>query len=291
MRDSIIRYGLVPAFLLGGNGLGIWFAHVGAPVWQRLLGIALAIGAMLLAERVLPYAWAWNRDHGDQRRDVWHALVNTALNYIGVWLLPLFASLGVFSVFWPADWPFWLQVVFAILVLDVGITLTHYASHRSALLWRFHAVHHSVERMYGFNGLMKHPVHQTIETLGGIVPLLLLGIPSAVASAVVFAVAIQLLLQHSNVDYRTGPLKYLLAVAEVHRFHHRKSAGLGDVNFGLFTTLWDHVLGTFYYSDDPVPASELGIGDRPDYPRGYGAQLLEPFRLNVPTSVARSRDA
>ena len=78
MRDSIIRYGLVPAFLLGGNGLGIWFAHVGAPVWQRLLGIALAIGAMLLAERVLPYAWAWNRDHGDQRRDVWHALVNSS---------------------------------------------------------------------------------------------------------------------------------------------------------------------------------------------------------------------
>lgn len=26
---------------------------------------------------------------------------------------------------------------------------------------------HSVERMYGFNGFMKHPIHQTIETIGG----------------------------------------------------------------------------------------------------------------------------
>lgn len=42
-----------------------------------------------------------------------------------------------------------------------------------------------------------------------------LGIPSPVAAAVVFVVALQLLIQHSNADYRTGPFKYLLANAEV----------------------------------------------------------------------------
>ncbi len=31
----------------------------------------------------------------------------------------------------------------------------------------FHVVRHSVVRMYGFNGFMKHPIHQTIETIGG----------------------------------------------------------------------------------------------------------------------------
>ncbi len=275
----LLRFGLYPLILLGGNALGISMAANGAPLWQRLLVLLGAVGLMLVAERVLPYEQRWNRNHGDRGRDIAHAIVNTAFNNVGILLLPLFAGLGVFAGIWPVAWPFWLQVVFAILVLDAGVTLAHYASHRVDVLWRFHAVHHSVERMYSFNGLMKHPIHQTIETVAGMTPLLMLGIPSPVAAAVAFAVVIQLLLQHSNVNYRTGPFKYVLANAEVHRFHHRKGAGLGDVNFGLFTTLWDHMLGTFYYASQRVEVGALGIGDRPMYPRAYVAQLIEPFRV------------
>jgi sterol desaturase/sphingolipid hydroxylase (fatty acid hydroxylase superfamily) len=272
--------------LIGGNALGILMAEANAPLWQRLSVLLVAIILMLWAERVLPYEAIWNRDHGDTLRDVLHGSINTALNYAGIWLLPLFGSLGIFAGYWPSGWPFWLQVVFAILILDTGITLTHYASHKASFLWRFHAVHHSVGRMYGFNGLMKHPIHQAIETIGGIAPLLLLGIPTSVATGVVFAVAIQLLLQHSNVDYRTGPFKYVFAIAEIHRFHHRKGAGLGDVNFGLFTTIWDHLLRTFYYTPDRVGMDELGIGDQPNYPQRYFPQLIEPFRPSRRPSTA-----
>ena len=274
----LIRYGLFPILFLGGNALGVAMVAAGAPLWQRLFILLAAIGIMFSAERALPYNSSWNLDHGDRWRDIAHAIVNTTLNYMGIWLLPSFASISIFAGSWPDNWPFWLQVLFAVVVLDAGITLTHYFSHRIDLLWRFHAVHHGVERMYGFNGLMKHPIHQTIETIGGITPLLILGIPATVASAVIFAVVLQLLLQHSNVDYRTGPFKYLFANAEVHRFHHRRGAGLGDVNFGLFTTLWDHLLGTFHYAPQRVEVDALGIRNRPTYPRGYVAQLIEPFR-------------
>ena len=289
MSHKLLRYGLFPLIFLGGNALGIVLITNGNPLWQRPMVLVAAIGIMLMAERVLPYEAQWNKNHGDASRDTLHALVNTTLNYVGIWSLPVFAGLGIFAGYWPHAWPFWLQLVFAIMVLDLGVTLTHYASHRVNILWPFHAVHHSVARMYGFNGLMKHPVHQFIETIGGITPLLLLGIPPTVAAAVAFAVALQLLLQHSNVDYRTGPLKYVFAIAEVHRFHHRKGAGLGDVNFGLFTTIWDHLLGTFYYSSKRLPSDSLGIGDRPDYPHDYVAQLLEPFRRDAVTRVPAAR--
>ena len=56
-------------------------------------------------------------------------------------------------------------------------------------------------------------------------------IPVPVAAALSLAVAVQLLLQHSNADYRIGPLKHVLALNEGHRFHHLKCAGIGDVNF------------------------------------------------------------
>ena len=133
----------------------------------------------------------------------------------------------------------------AIIVADAGITIAHYLSHRLHWLWRFHAVHHSVERLYGFNGFMKHPIHQAIETTAGVTPLLLMGMPFEVGALLGFSVAIQLLLQHSNVDMQIGPLKYVFAFAPIHRFHHQRDGRTGNVNFGLFTTIWDRLLGTF----------------------------------------------
>jgi sterol desaturase/sphingolipid hydroxylase (fatty acid hydroxylase superfamily) len=95
---------------------------------------------------------------------------------------------------------------------------------------------------------MKHPLHQALELSFGIAPLLAIGISQKVAWALAFAVAIQLLMQHSNADYRVGPLRCVLALNEAHRFHHLKWAGIGDVNFGLFTLLYDHLLlRTFSY--------------------------------------------
>jgi len=95
------------------------------------------------------------------------------------------------------------------------------------------------------------------------------------------AVAVQLLLQHSNTDYRIGPLKHLLALNEGHRFHHLKWAGVGDVNFGLFTLVWDHLLGTHSY--DPhrrFTSDQLGMAAKPRYPHRYLNQLAEPFKAS-----------
>jgi sterol desaturase/sphingolipid hydroxylase (fatty acid hydroxylase superfamily) len=105
------------------------------------------------------------------------------------------------------------------------------------------------------------------------------GLPEPVAALLAFAVALQLMLQHSNADIRLGPLRRWLALAPVHRFHHQKWAGVGDVNFGLFTTIWDRLLGTLV--DDPlrrfVPG-DFGIGTEPDYPQAYLQQLMRPFQ-------------
>ena len=132
--------------------------------------------------------------------------------------------------------------------------------------------------MYGFNGLMKHPLHQLIETLAGATPLLLMGIPQEVLQLFVVAVVLQLLLQHSNVAYFVGPLRHVLAVNILHRFHHLKTAEEGDVNFGLFTTFTDRLLGTAFFDRDRVIISDdLGIASQPEYPINYLDQLVQPF--------------
>lgn len=277
--NTIFRYGTFPLLFLGANAAIIVLIGDGAPYWQPFLVLICALAFMFVAERRIPYVADWNRDHDDAVTNNLHAFVNTMLSHAGVFALPLLATWTPFKGAWPVHWPFWLQVVASILVLDFGISAAHHASHHWTWLWRFHAVHHSARRLYGLNGLMKHPVHQMIETGSGIAPLWLLGVPQPVAAALAFCVAIQLLLQHSNADYRTGPLKYLFAHAEVHRFHHINRAGEGDVNFGLFTTLYDHLAGTFRYDAEAAPrrSTDIGLADEPAYPRRYSAQLAWPF--------------
>ncbi|WP_306357976.1 MULTISPECIES: sterol desaturase family protein [unclassified Nocardia] len=289
---TLVRYGYVPFMLLAVNGTAFAMLATGRSKLWLLPLLLLAIGVSFAAERALPYLDDWNTDHDDDRRDIAHAVVNELLTLASVASLPLLAALIPFEGVWPRDLHFVVQVLIAILVADLGITLTHLASHKVPALWRLHAVHHSITRSYGFNGLMKHPLHQTLETVVGVTPLILLGLPGDVAAALAFAVAVQLLLQHSNVDYRVGPLRAVLALNQAHRFHHLKWAGIGDVNFGLFTLIWDHALRTYSY--DPGRAftsADLGMAAKPNYPAGYLAQLVEPFRASgacVPTDRAET---
>jgi len=273
------RYLYAPAMLLGINGIAIGLMARGGNAWLLIPLLGTAVGLSFAAERVLPYAREWNRPQGDTGRDTLHALVNEAANGASIALTPLLVVAIGSSGLWPHDWPFVVQVLSAVLVLDAGITLTHWLSHRWVLLWRFHAVHHSVERMYGLNGLMKHPVHQAVEMTVGATPLVLAGMPFDVAAVLGLCTAVQLLLQHSNVDYELGPFERWIACNRVHRFHHVREPGAGDVNFGLFTTLWDRLLGTMVH--DPArrfSSADLGLAERRDYPLAYAAQMLEPFR-------------
>ena len=276
--QTLLRYGTFPLFFIGFNGVGLWLLMQQGPDAARYAVLVLAVVTMLAIERVIPWQRAWNRDPGDAQADVLHALLNSALTYGGIAALPLLTMFLPWPSLWPQQWPFVVQVIVAVLVLDLGISAAHHLSHFSGLLWRFHAVHHAAERMYGFNGWMKHPVHQLIETFAGMTPLLLLGVTQPAAAAVAFCVAIQLLLQHANADYRIGPLKYVFATAEAHRFHHLRGPD-GDVNFGLFTTLWDHMAGSFRYQRDAAPRAADAVGLTPPMPpRGYLAQLAAPFR-------------
>ncbi|NWB98293.1 sterol desaturase family protein [Pseudomonas gingeri] len=280
---SVLSWLYAPVFWCGflGASLGLF-----EQLWSLPLLFLLAVTVSFLAEWGLPYEPLWNHSKADRFRDIAHGLVNESLNALGLLVLPILALWLPFAVVWPQTWPLWLQLLLAVVIADAGITLAHYASHRLPWLWRLHAVHHSVQRMYGFNGLMKHPLHQALEATAGLLPLWLLGIPQGVAALLAFAIAIQLLLQHSNVDMRLGPLRWIFAWAPLHRFHHMKYGKAGDVNFGLFFTLWDRLLGTAFYTQGyRIGEGDLGIGTRADFPVGYVRQLIDPF-ISAPTHPA-----
>lgn len=274
----LLSYLYAPLFFVGFVGAALGLVSAGVPAWTLPGLLVAAIAVSFLAERAAPYEEAWNHDKRDSVTNTLHAIVNEAALVYSVLLLPVLTAYLPGLDLWPHGWPLWWQLGLAIVIADFGITLAHYASHRFDVLWRLHAVHHAAPRLYGFNGLMKHPLHQAIEVGAGTAPLMLLGVGQDIAWLLSFSVGIQLLLQHSNVDMRIGPLVYVWAVAPAHRHHHLASKTDGDVNFGLFTALWDHVLGTFENGRSAPRDGEVGVDGRPDYPRGYLGHLIEPFR-------------
>ncbi|UGT92934.1 sterol desaturase family protein [Mycobacterium ostraviense] len=276
--SAVLRYGYAPFMLAGLGGAAVVIAGAGAPKYLLIALLLTGIAASFATERAIPYDTSWNSDHADTRRDRIHVVVNELLILCSVSAIPALAALVPWQGIWPTLWPFPAQVLLAVVVADLGITLVHLASHKADWLWRFHAVHHSVKRFYGLNGLMKHPLHQGVEMTAGVAPLILIGLPMTVAYALAVLTALQLLLQHSNADYRVGPIRHVLALNEGHRFHHLKWAGVGDVNFGLFTLVWDHLMRT--YSQDPFrrfDSDQIGLAAHPNYPTRYWSQLTYPF--------------
>lgn len=268
----------VPA-MAGGGALVVWLAGRGAHL-ALALTVAAAIALSFAAERCAPYDPSWNDDHHDRTRDMIHALVNETLNLASVAALPLVASSLVVADVWPDTWPFPLQVAGAVVVFDAGITLAHWASHRNRWLWSFHAVHHSVTRFYGLNGLMKHPIHQAVEMTAGVAVLVAMGLPQDVAVALAALTVLQLLLQHSNVDYASRRMGNWWALNGGHRLHHLSEPGKGDTNFGLYTLIWDRLLGTYTpaRTRPTVTSADIGVTGRPGYPSAYTSQLAQPFR-------------
>ena len=290
----LTRYGYFPAMFLGINGLAAAIVFSGlSPSLAAASLVALMAVALTLAfgaERLIPYDPEWNSSRGDVGRDIAHFIVNESTSLGPLLVIPIFAVTAPAppSPLWPSAWPLLVQGLFAVAVFDLSQTLFHWASHRWKPLWRLHAVHHSVERMYALNGILKHPVYQVVSAVVSLAPLVLLGMPKAFSLVIAFSTFVQLLLQHSNVDYRTGPGKWVFAVAEVHRFHHLRGVA-GDVNFALFFSLWDNLLGNGYYAARRLGTHDIGL-DVDDYPRDYAGQLAAPFREFTPRGLASVRE-
>jgi sterol desaturase/sphingolipid hydroxylase (fatty acid hydroxylase superfamily) len=290
---TFIQWAAYP-LIAGGAAVSIvLLATRGVAYWPTLpLIVAAALVAVALLEQVLPYEPAWNRSHGDLAADIFHNLANHALIQATVVTTFLLRTLWVPEpALWPGQWPLWAQVLLAGAILDLSLYAMHRWSHVNPFLWRLHAIHHSAERLYWLNSERRHPLSALLLAGPGFIVLLLLGAAPAAVSAWFAILTIHLAFQHSNLDYRVGPLKWLLGVAEVHRWHHKREYEDAQVNFGEFWMIWDHLFRSFHLSHAAPRAGEVGLRDR-TFPQHYVAQFMWPFRrAAAPAATGRSSRA
>jgi sterol desaturase/sphingolipid hydroxylase (fatty acid hydroxylase superfamily) len=175
-----------------------------------------------------------------------------------------------------------------LVAIDAMNWLAHLANHRSASLWRLHALHHSQEDMSVFTTFRTHPlVHATY--LGALLPALVLGASGTVPATAIIVYGCLVTLPHANLRWTFGPLGRVVVSPAYHRLHHARVPldARGTVNFGFVLVCWDQLSrhALFPTGGTPVPT---GLALRPvpveQAVSGaatwgvVGAQLAQPFR-------------
>jgi len=243
--------------------------------------VALA-ATLLLLERWMPHEAEWSPPDGQLANDLGHTLLSTtAVQGALVFSSMVGVSLGFATLsgaqygIWPRTWPMWLQVSFGLAVLEFTLYWAHRLAHEWQRLWYFHAIHHSVSKLWAINNGRFHFVDALKSVLPGIVLLLVLGAPMDVLTWLSALGAYIGMLTHCNVRMRFGPLSAVFNTPELHRWHHSRDTREGNKNYGESLMLWDWVFGTWFNAHQRPPAN-IGIAEV--MPLRFWGQVMWPFQ-------------
>jgi sterol desaturase/sphingolipid hydroxylase (fatty acid hydroxylase superfamily) len=175
--------------------------------------------------------------------------------------------------------PLWLRAVLAMVVGEVGFYWGHRLSHEIPWLWRFHAVHHSAERVGFLVNTRAHPVDMIFTRMCGLALLYATGLATTigkdsgvVAGAVLIVGAMWSYFIHANIKLRLGFLEEIISTPAFHHWHHTRDDHK-DHNYSSMVPVMDRIFGTRYLprhwpeaygTATPMPADVLG-------------QIIEPF--------------
>ena len=149
--------------------------------------------------------------------DLIYLFLNSILIQLGLLLLTGAAMIGV-RLAMPdvvgasvRSQPLWLQAIEVIVIADCGFYAAHRAFHEVPFLWRFNAIHHSIEEMDWLAAHRVHPLDQILTKAASVLPVFALGFSDAAIAIFALSYQCQSLLIHSNTRIGFGPLRWVLA--------------------------------------------------------------------------------
>ena len=271
--------------LLLGLAIDSTQAFIGFNIVYICLALVLAV-----LERLIPFERSWLRNDGQWRADILHTVFTKGCAQV---VLAVGLAMGIAEVaagqghgLWPREWPLVAQVALGLILADLGLYWAHRMAHAVHLFWRFHAIHHSVRRLWFLNTGRFHVVDAAVSIALSQPILFAAGAPSDIFAWVTGITAFIGLLTHSNIAMRTGLLNYVFNTPTLHRWHHSLDPAEGDKNFGENIVLWDMVFGT-YFNPNRRPSTDIGIKE--NLPDDFLGQLAAPFRrrmLRLPEGVS-----
>ena len=284
---KVLAHTIFPATLIITLIIGFKFAENGVTLGSltALSMVLLVYGAIFAPlERLMPYTRNWLDGGNDITVDLMMFYSGVFWSIISKFILSLLFLMTLVNwlepygrEIWPAFLPATVQVFLFILIKDFFRYWYHRWMHEIPFMWRWHAVHHSVKRLYWLNGIRSHPLEILVQTLIWAVPLALLQPPADIALVAVFMALSIGIFQHSNIDAKLGFWEYIFSIGDNHRYHHYNTKGIGDCNYGGEFIVWDIAFGTFYNPKGERPSENIGIGASPNYPQTMAGLMIAPF--------------
>lgn len=212
------------------------------------------------------------------------------LPVVGIGLAAELRTRGVGLFAW-LDGPEPIEVVAAVLLLDLVIYLQHRVLHRVPLLWRAHRVHHSDVAFDVTLGVRFHPFEIVLSQALKLATIALLG--AAPLAVLLFELVLQggALFTHTDVALPAGwerVLRWWIVTPSLHRVHHSVQRDETDSNFGFSVVWWDRLFGTYRAAPRQAETTmPIGLADfRAPQAQRLGALLWQPF---VTGAVEQSR--
>ena len=263
-----------PALLASSGGiLALGFSR-GSETLYFNLSYAWIVAWLFLLERRFVYRAEWRLADGQIGPDLSHTLLNKGLVQLFIVTILTLGLIDGRADSFMSFKPLWVQVLFGLVATELGLYWAHRIAHEWPLVWRFHAVHHSVERLWLVNTGRFHFVDSFLSVFASLPFLLLSGISM---DAIIWVSAITAyigILTHCNADMRCGWLNYVFNTPNLHRWHHSTDTQIANNNYGENLMLWDMLFGTYYHRANEHVKT---IGIREHMPEKFGAQLIVPF--------------
>ncbi len=218
----------------------------------------------------------------DGRYFVFNHLVIGVFLFVGVRAVPALFSWTINAGLqgWFRSLPGVVQFVVVLITADLMEYATHRAMHEVPFLWRFHAVHHSVERMDWMAGSRLHFLEPLVTRTAVMLPAFILGAGDTPLLCYIVWAGFQAGLVHSNFGLDFGRLGQVFATPLFHHWHHGSEGEAIDVNYAAHLPVLDRIFGTYHMPRDRWPA-QYGVAGAP-LPRGMWRQFLYPFQRRGP---------
>ena len=238
----------------------------------------------------------WRKDQARFRKDFWLDFFYMFFNFFLFSLIiynafsDVFVNLfndllGIFNIknlvaIEIASWSTGMQLLVLFVVRDFIHWWVHRLLHRSALLWEFHKVHHSVEQMGFAAHLRYHWMETVVYRFVEYLPLAMIGF-GIDDFFIVHIISLSIgHFNHSNFTFNLGPLKYIFNNPAMHIWHHAyqmpKDRKYG-INFGISLSCWDYIFGTAVIPKDGRDV-RLGFPGIESFPKRFMSQAFHGFK-------------
>ena len=224
-------------------------AHEAAIRMSFFVGIFLAVA---LVELIVP-----RRPLTTSKKSRWFG--NIGIVFIDTFMLRLLAPAGAVGVsVWighqgwgllnTVEWPFWLEVVITVIVLDFVVYMQHLMFHAVPILWRLHMMHHADLDLDLTTGTRFHPLEIIISLGIKAGAIIVLGAPPV--GVIIFEIVLNgtAMFNHGNffIPLRVDRfLRLLVVTPDMHRVHHSVFPFETNSNFGFNLPWWDRICGTY----------------------------------------------